>query len=345
MARNSTIQWVRTNTNFWTFQICKKTVAFITSIGVFNDSFVLNANVLPEFVYHGYKLDATSIEEAKKEVEALFEEALMPIKLQMARDIGEYFGDYVKSDGKFSIDNGEREFVYDNVDELLADWLETVILNHQDAYYVDENGKEWNSWEKEALYIITMVIKELPKGVLPAIKQNSDGWKWFVYDEVGEYIPNRKHPTLLNAGTYDSIIDAIFAQRSLEEKIKSKKYSLDELKSEAAKMRCKVKWKPYGNFSYTLELCGKSVATLYEGGAADGVNIEYQYTSTISPCHWHTNVKLKSSTLEEAQKELEAILLAEYERYLGSLKEAVADYEDRISALKSFKKAVDENDA
>lgn len=347
MARKNTIQWVQTNTNFWTFQICKKTVAFITSKGVNNDSFVLNANVLDEFIYHGYPLKATSIEGAKKEVEALFEKALIPIKLNMAKKIGEYFGDYVESDGKFSIDNGEREFVYDTVDELLADWLETVLANHHDAYYIEKNRLESDSWEKEIVFIYSMVLQELPKGVKPSGSSSGDGFSWIAYCDVSLTKDNRPndmkgHSKTLCAGTFNSLAEAIFNQQKLEERVKSKKYTLEELSEYATSLRCRVEWEQYGKTSYNLKLCGNGVATIYVVKSPDTPD-KFTYSSQIHSTYWHSNCPLKAETLEEAKVELENIILDEYEKYLGELEISVAIYKDRVKALNSLKKAVSDN--
>lgn len=352
MAKKSTIQWVQTNTRFWCLKVCNKTVAAVLqkeSECENYKSFMLNADgVFYDFTYHCYPLSAASIEEAKKEVEALLEEALIPEKLQMARKIGEYFGDYTEDNGKFSIDNGEKVFSYNTVEELLADWLDTVLANHHDAYYIEENRLEGDSWEKEIVFIYTIVLQELPKGIKPSGVSSGDGFSWTTYCDVSLTKDNRPegfkgHSKNLCTGTYSSLAEAIYIQQKLEERVKSKKYTLEELSNYATSLRCRVEWEQYGVTSYILKLCGNPVANLYECGAANGKDFEYRYDSTISPTHWHCKSLLKSSTLVEAQKELEAILLTEYEKYLDSLKKAIADYEDRVSALESVKKAVSDN--
>ena len=44
----------------------------------------------------------------------------------LLKEIGCWYGNYKKEDGKYIIDNGEKLFVYDNVQEGLIDWLGTL---------------------------------------------------------------------------------------------------------------------------------------------------------------------------------------------------------------------------
>ena len=49
--------------------------------------------------------------------------------LALAKEIGEHFGEFWQSEdtGKFLIDNGDKVFVYDSIEELLLDWEATLV--------------------------------------------------------------------------------------------------------------------------------------------------------------------------------------------------------------------------
>lgn len=62
-------------------------------------------------------------------------------KRDLCEEIGGFFGDfYVDVSGLLVIDNGKEEFTYHNEDELLKDWLPTLIESDeamQDDYWAD----------------------------------------------------------------------------------------------------------------------------------------------------------------------------------------------------------------
>ena len=62
-------------------------------------------------------------------------------KRDLCEEIGGFFGDfYVDISGLLVIDNGKEEFTYQNEDELLRDWLPTLIESDeatQDDYWAD----------------------------------------------------------------------------------------------------------------------------------------------------------------------------------------------------------------
>ena len=131
-------------------------------------------------------------------------------KKELAREIGCYFGDYFEENHQFCIDNGEKVFRYDTVDVLLKDWVDTLVANHHDTHHFDEQGKEWDSWEKEIVFIYKDVIGKYPAGIRAVPVK--DGIKWSCSIDVtipGETSPHGKN---LYLGTYDSIVDAIYAR-------------------------------------------------------------------------------------------------------------------------------------
>ena len=48
-------------------------------------------------------------------------------KYELCKEIGNWFGEFFEADGKLCIDNQEGIFKYNNEDELLIDWLDTLI--------------------------------------------------------------------------------------------------------------------------------------------------------------------------------------------------------------------------
>lgn len=61
-------------------------------------------------------------------------------KYELCKEIGNWFGDFFKENGKLCIDNHEKIFKYNTEDELLIDWLDTLIEADKatgDDYFVD----------------------------------------------------------------------------------------------------------------------------------------------------------------------------------------------------------------
>lgn len=65
----------------------------------------------------------------------------MNYKRELCEEIGNFFGDfYVDVSGLLVVDNGQEEFTYQTEDELLKDWLPTLIESDeamQDDYWAD----------------------------------------------------------------------------------------------------------------------------------------------------------------------------------------------------------------
>lgn len=71
-------------------------------------------------------------------------------KRDLCEEIGGFFGDfYVDVSGLLVIDNGSEEFTYKTEDELLKDWLPTLIESDE------ETGDGY--WEDAIEYIQEMI--------------------------------------------------------------------------------------------------------------------------------------------------------------------------------------------
>ena len=131
-------------------------------------------------------------------------------KINLCYEIGHFFGCYFEENGQMCIDNGDEVFRYNTPDELLADWVETLIQSH-----IAPEGFS-NNWEKEILFIYTNCMKKHPVGVRKV--EGKKGTVWNAYYDVPN--PNHPHYKAVHLGTYSSLIDAIWARRLyLEEDI------------------------------------------------------------------------------------------------------------------------------
>jgi hypothetical protein len=128
-------------------------------------------------------------------------------KRTLCREIGYYFGIYFEEGGLYCIDNGEQVFRYDSTDKLLADWVDSLVENHHDT--IDNNDGCNNSWEKEIIFIYSEVIGKYPVGVRPYFGKRKTTYSAYV-DVPVEGNPHGKN---IHLGTYDSIVDAIYARR------------------------------------------------------------------------------------------------------------------------------------
>lgn len=128
-------------------------------------------------------------------------------KLELCKEIGNYFGTYFEEGGCYCIDNYEKVFRYDSADKLLADWVDTLVENHHDT--MDNNDGCNNSWEKEIVFIYSEVIGKHPVGVRPYVGKSKTSWSAYI-DVKADGNPHGKN---IHLGTYDSIVDAIYARR------------------------------------------------------------------------------------------------------------------------------------
>lgn len=82
------------------------------------------------------------------------------IKLKYCQDIGEYYGEYEEKEGILNIDNGETVFSYSSPDELLTDWVETLIETEASL-----PKRERGYWREVIEYVYTTVLRRAPRNV------------------------------------------------------------------------------------------------------------------------------------------------------------------------------------
>lgn len=120
-------------------------------------------------------------------------------KYSLCKEIGESFGDYWKEGKIYCIDNGDEVFRYKTPESLLADWVETLILQH-----ISAEGDVGVNWEDEVRFVYEEVLNKYPVGVRPYKGKKVTKYKAEVYVNNGT-----PHGKMLYLGVYDCIIDAI----------------------------------------------------------------------------------------------------------------------------------------
>lgn len=153
-------------------------------------------------------------------------------KTTLCKNIGEFFGDFFEDSGKLCIDNGDHVFRYDTEDDLLADWVDTLVENHHDtADNCKSNSRSINdSWEKEIVFIYKYVIGKFPAGVRAV--EGKKGTMWASSVDVMIHGETSAHGKNLHLGTYASIVDAIYARKDFLSYAKDG-HSFDELTAKA----------------------------------------------------------------------------------------------------------------
>lgn len=151
-------------------------------------------------------------------------------KYLLAQDIGQFFGCYFEEDGMVCIDNGDEVYEYETVDDLLADWVDTLVESQYDG------APPSCCWEKEIVFIYEESVGKLPTGVRK-VEGRDGGISWSCSVDVPD--PDNKHGKNLHLGTYGSIVDAIWARREFLENNKDK--GLDEMIASAREQRTAAK--------------------------------------------------------------------------------------------------------
>ena len=131
-------------------------------------------------------------------------------KRKLCEEIGSFFGGYFEENGQLCIDNGDEVFRYDTADELLIDWVDTLIESHRE--YLSYGTPGFN-WEKEVLFIYSSVIGKRPVGLRKIDQKNGPVWQV----SVDLQNPNFPHGKSVYIGTYNSIIDGIWARKTFLE--------------------------------------------------------------------------------------------------------------------------------
>ncbi len=150
---------------------------------------------------------------------------------KLAKEIGDFFGKYFEEDQLYCIDNGENVFQYESPQELLSDWVDTLICHQHDT-----EGDPSGNWEDEIIFIHESVMKKWPVGIRPYYGKAGYAWK----SSVDVTIPEETglHGKNLFLGTYPTIVDAIYARKEFAEFQKAHEgCNLQTLQEEAARMR------------------------------------------------------------------------------------------------------------
>ena len=138
-------------------------------------------------------------------------------KLILCKEVGDYFGKYFEENEMLCIDNYENIFKYNTADELLTDWIDTLVENHHDAFYINDKGQEYNSWEKEIQFIYEKIIGKYPTGIRAYNGKTKKMFQVEVYEPDGS-----KHGKMIYLGRYHSVVDAIFSIKDYKNKSKKK---------------------------------------------------------------------------------------------------------------------------
>lgn len=169
-------------------------------------------------------------------------------KQNLCKQIGQTFGDYFEEDGQLCIDNGENIFRYNNPDELLADWVDTLVQQQIaiDSAENDNGNQDFSRyWENEVIYIYEQVIGKYPVGVKRLANTklgNACRWKCYVDVGFGKYQSKTIH-----LGIYSSVVDAIAARQEFllflenqhsEEEILSKAKELSRRQKRKRQTKC-----------------------------------------------------------------------------------------------------------
>ena len=134
-------------------------------------------------------------------------------KLKLCKEIGTFFGNYFEENNQLCIDTGLQVFRYNTPDQLLTDWVDTLLCHQYDTDHKG-NGQDTPSfyWEKEILFIYTSVIVKYPTGI--RLIENKGERTWQSYVDIND---GSRHGKNLHLGTYRSIVDAIFARNTFME--------------------------------------------------------------------------------------------------------------------------------
>lgn len=135
-------------------------------------------------------------------------------KLELLKEIGNWYGDYEFKNSIHIIDNGEDIFKYTNVDEGLRDWLITLL----------EDGT--HMWDPDIEFIINNCGGRIT-GVRVNKKQNG-----MSYTAMIDY-PSKTRPGKTNqrtGGTFDNPTDAYIRRQEL---IVERRKDLEKMKERA----------------------------------------------------------------------------------------------------------------
>lgn len=179
-----------------------------------------------------------------------YEDKAFMDKIAVCKEIGNYFGDYFEENNQFCISNHDEVFRYNSPDELLKDWLDTILENHIDNFHIDKYGQECDGWEEEVQFIFSKIEGEHKTGIYPS----GDNWKSTAkFTKVGgKQIPDDYE---FNLGTYSYLADAMYARKTFKSLVdRNLVTNFDDLKGYSEKMQeqAKLKEKKYEGNTYTI---------------------------------------------------------------------------------------------
>ena len=73
-------------------------------------------------------------------------------KYELCKEIGKWYGAFFEENGKLCIDNGQEVFQYDTADELLSDWVDTLIA--------EDNATGEDTWDDAVEFIYKEILKK-----------------------------------------------------------------------------------------------------------------------------------------------------------------------------------------
>lgn len=65
---------------------------------------------------------------------------------ELLKEVGNWYGSFRMENGKYILNNRERDFCYDTAEEGLIDWLDTMYDSNED--------EDVETWSKEELAFI-----------------------------------------------------------------------------------------------------------------------------------------------------------------------------------------------
>lgn len=154
----------------------------------------------------------------------------MTDKRKLCEEIGNFFGTFSAMGESLCIDNGDKVYRYSGEDELLADWLDTLI-EHQN----DGEGDSSCNWEEAIKYIYFEVLHSHPRSVYPVRSKTTGKLRW----KSAGYGPDGGKQQY-HLGTYLSVVDAISAQKKFTEYKKTHTESECQEKAEQLKAYAKA---------------------------------------------------------------------------------------------------------
>lgn len=65
---------------------------------------------------------------------------------ELLKEVGDWYGSFRMENGKYILNNREKDFVYDTPEEGLIDWLDTMYDSNED--------EDVETWSKEELEFV-----------------------------------------------------------------------------------------------------------------------------------------------------------------------------------------------